>query len=177
MALERPLGNDLSKTVNSFISHLEIANPSYSIHGFGPFLSDVPQRLEQSEILRASARAFTTSVQAIYSDNSTAVQAIKDYGAAITCLRSAFAKSPKEVKSADTLCGVYLLLLAQVSLPPLLSCALRLNEALLPNSISWEQARSIQQLLIGAYCIYCKASLSARIRTRSRRGWLTWHRS
>lgn len=73
---------------------------------------DVPRRLGRSAILSASAKAFSSAVTAVYT-GKTVFQALKDYGAALTCMRNAFASDPGQAAKADTLCGIYLLLLSQ----------------------------------------------------------------
>ncbi|GAO16551.1 hypothetical protein UVI_02023670 [Ustilaginoidea virens] len=75
---------------------------------------DVPRRLGRSAILSASAKAFSSAVTAVYT-GKTVFQALKDYGAALTCMRNAFASDPGQAAKADTLCGIYLLLLSQIT--------------------------------------------------------------
>lgn len=111
----RPLGNELTSTTGAFISTLQISDPKFSVLGFGPFLEDVPCRLGRSQILRTAAMAFSSAVTAVHSRQAT-VQALKDYGTALACMRSSFINDPSQVGKAETLCGVYLLLLSQVCL-------------------------------------------------------------
>jgi hypothetical protein len=113
LAPGRLLVNDVTSTTGAFISTLEISDPKFSVLGFGPFLIDIPRRLEQSRILRTAAMAFSSAVTAVHSRQST-VQAFKDYGAALTCMRSSFINDPIQVTKTETLCGVYLLMLSQV---------------------------------------------------------------
>ncbi|KAK9437531.1 transcription factor Cys6 [Metarhizium brunneum] len=108
----RPLGNELTSTTGAFISTLQISDPKFSVLGFGPFLEDVPCRLGRSKILRTAAMAFSSAVTAVHSRQAT-VQALKDYGTALACMRSSFINDPSQVGKAETLCGVYLLLLSQ----------------------------------------------------------------
>ncbi|KAG5928668.1 hypothetical protein E4U42_000200 [Claviceps africana] len=108
----RPLGNELTSTAGAFISVLAISDRQFAVQGFGPFLTDVPRRLGRSTILSASAKAFSTAVTAVYS-KQTIVEALKDYGAALTCMRNAFIADPSLTTQVETLCGVYLLLLSQ----------------------------------------------------------------
>ncbi|KAG6011279.1 hypothetical protein E4U43_008425 [Claviceps pusilla] len=109
---ERPLGNELTSTAGAFISILSISDRQFAVQGFGPFLTDVPRRLGRSPILNASAKAFSSAVTAIYS-KQTIVEALKDYGTALTCVRNAFIADPSLTTQVETLCGVYLLLLSQ----------------------------------------------------------------
>lgn len=109
----RPFGNELTSTTGAFISTLQITDPKFSVLGFGPFLEDVPRRLEKSPILRTAAMAFSSAVTAVHSSQTT-VQALKDYGTALTCMRNSFINNPSEVTKTETLCGVYLLMLSQV---------------------------------------------------------------
>ncbi|KAG6040172.1 hypothetical protein E4U41_001397 [Claviceps citrina] len=111
-SLERPFGNELTTTTGAFISTLAISDRQFAIQGFGPFLTDVPRRLGRSSILNASAKAFSSAVTAVYS-KQTIVEALKDYGAALNCMRNAFMTDPSLTTEAETLCGVYLLLLSQ----------------------------------------------------------------
>ncbi|KAG5979317.1 hypothetical protein E4U55_005304 [Claviceps digitariae] len=109
---ERPLGTDLTSTAGAFISILGISDRQFAIQGFGPFLTDVPRRLGRSAILDASAKAFSSAVTAVHS-KQTIVEALKDYGAALTCTRNALIADPSLTTQVETLCGVYLLLLSQ----------------------------------------------------------------
>lgn len=108
---ERPLGNELTRTAGAFISILGISDRQFAIQGFGPFLTDVPRRLGKSPILNASAKAFSSAVTAVFS-KQTVVQALTDYGAALTCMRNALIADPSLTTKIETLCGVYLLLLS-----------------------------------------------------------------
>ncbi|KAG5952204.1 hypothetical protein E4U53_001420 [Claviceps sorghi] len=109
----RPLGSELASTAGAFISVLAISDRQFAIQGFGPFLADVPRRLGRNTILNASAKAFSSAVTAVYS-KQTIVEALKDYGAALTCMRNAFIADPSLTTQVETLCGVYLLLLSQM---------------------------------------------------------------
>ncbi|TWU74094.1 hypothetical protein ED733_004626 [Metarhizium rileyi] len=108
----RPPGNELTSTTGAFISILQISDPKYSVLGFGPFLEHVPRRLGRSQILRTASMAFSSAVTAVHSQQKT-VQALKDYGTALACMRSNFINDPSQVGTTETLCGVYLLLLSQ----------------------------------------------------------------
>lgn len=110
---QRPLVNELSTSVGAFISTLQISDRKFSIHGFGPFFDDIPRRIDRSDILNSSAKAFSSAVTAIHSQHSH-VQALRDYGAALTCMRNSFISDPSQVKKPETLCAIYLLMLSQV---------------------------------------------------------------
>ncbi|KAG6010860.1 hypothetical protein E4U21_002528 [Claviceps maximensis] len=95
---ERPLGNDLTSTAGAFISVLAISDRQFAIQGFGPFLTDVPRRLARSSILSASAKAFSSAVTAVHSKH-TIVEALKDYGAALTYRNDPFASQMIDLAS------------------------------------------------------------------------------
>ncbi|KAK2593361.1 hypothetical protein QQS21_008936 [Conoideocrella luteorostrata] len=108
---QRPLGNELTTTAGAFISTLQISDRQFSIQGFGSFFPDVPRRLGKSQILNASAKAFASAVTAVHA-KQTVVQALKDYGTALTCMRNTFISDPSQATKPETLCAAYLMMLS-----------------------------------------------------------------
>jgi hypothetical protein len=65
------------------------------------------------------------------------VQALKDYGTALACMRSSFIADPSQASKAETLCSVYLIMLSQVSLACSWSPSVRLCTLLHCSSQQW----------------------------------------
>jgi hypothetical protein len=96
-----------------FISRLEVQDVRYDVSTFGRFLLLLPQRTYSNEALETAMDAFST---AFSYDNyqGYSINWLRKYNRSIKALRDHL-NTPDKATTAETLCAIYLLLLAQVN--------------------------------------------------------------
>ena len=106
--------NQITQVAGAFISRLEVQDVRYDVSTFGRFLQLLPQRIYSNEALETAMDAFS----AAYSyDNyqGYSINWLRKYNRSIKALRDHL-NTPAKAKTVETLCAIYLLLLAQVSI-------------------------------------------------------------
>lgn len=99
---------------NAFVCMMEVTDVRYDISCYGAFLKQVPSRLGNSPVLDASVTALTHASAALYTRQDHA-EVFQKYGHGLSVLRTALSNA-HESHSADTLCAIYFLMIAEVSI-------------------------------------------------------------
>lgn len=99
---------------NAFVCMMEVTDVRYDISCYGAFLKQVPSRLGNSPVLDASVTALTHASAALYTRQDHA-EVFQKYGHGLSVLRTALSNA-HESHSADTLCSIYFLMIAEVSI-------------------------------------------------------------
>ena len=96
------------------VSNLRTQNLRYDINwAHGPFLDELPKRLEHSEALTEATAAFMLAVPRSRIPFDLARQRLRSYTAAMKATRLALL-NPAEAYSLNTMCAVYFLWVVQV---------------------------------------------------------------
>ncbi|KAH8654422.1 hypothetical protein BGZ60DRAFT_418471 [Tricladium varicosporioides] len=103
--------NGMTMVTGAFCSALSVTDVRYDLSVYGQFFKDIPRRLGENAALDASAGALTAAFNSIYSGNRS-VEAIEKYVHALGTLRASLS-DPVEVKSPNTLCAIYLMIVCQ----------------------------------------------------------------
>jgi hypothetical protein len=109
----RTPSNKITVVTSAMVSVLEVKDIRYDLGVFGEFLKRIPSRLGTNAALDASVKAITTSYASIYSREKP-LEALQSYGQGLKALRICL-NDPVKVRSADTLCAFYLMVICQVS--------------------------------------------------------------
>lgn len=110
-----PLSNDETVAIGAFVSVLQVTDARYDVSGNSGFMQYIPRRLGSNPLLDASANAFVSAYSTVWTGH-TSLQAYSRFGRALRCLRDCVA-DPVKCSTAETLCSMYLILLAQVCIP------------------------------------------------------------
>lgn len=108
-------GNETTTATTALASLLSMADVRYEVVYYGEFLKDLPRRMGTNEVLDASVVALTHGYSAIHTHEPSA-KALGSYVTALKTLRFAL-QDPEKVRKAETLCGIYLIMVCQVRLP------------------------------------------------------------
>lgn len=101
---------------SALLATLEVTDMRYSMSHYIAFLADVPQRLGRSKVLDTAVKAVTVCFPSLYTGERTP-EMLTSFGHALTCLRMSI-EAPDKQASAETLSGMYLIAVCQVSRPP-----------------------------------------------------------
>lgn len=91
---------------------LDMSDVRYEVVYYGEFLKDLPRRMGCNEVLDAAVVALTHGYSAVHTRQPSA-QALGSYVGALKTLRVAL-KDPAKLRNAETLCGIYLIMVCQV---------------------------------------------------------------
>jgi hypothetical protein len=107
--------NVQESTTALMVHKLSIKDLRYDVGwAFGPFISDIPKRLGRSVALDTATQAFVLSLPpSPHARRHPESDALESFTAALKATRLALAH-PTELKSINTLCATYLLLICQV---------------------------------------------------------------
>lgn len=110
-------------TSKLIVSNLRTQNLRYDINwAHGPFLDELPKRIQHSEALTAATAAFMLAVPRSEVPFDLSRQRLRSYSAAMKATRLALL-NPTEAYSLNTMCAVYFLWVVQV-------CAMLLSHML-----------------------------------------------
>ncbi|KAK1149036.1 hypothetical protein N8T08_007713 [Aspergillus melleus] len=90
---------------------LNMSDVRYEVIYYGEFLKDLPRRLGSNAVLDASVVAFTHGYSAIHTHRPSP-EALGSYVHALKTLRFAL-EDPVKTRTAETLCGIYLIMICQ----------------------------------------------------------------
>jgi hypothetical protein len=117
--LSSPPTNELAIITSMFVTALEVTDLRYSLGCYGDFLLHIPQRLGKSDALDASVRALVFTLPYHYNGHLPSA-ALVSYVDALKALRLCLNDKDK-VLTAETLCAIYLIMICQVILRPLVN--------------------------------------------------------
>ncbi|PLB52103.1 hypothetical protein P170DRAFT_377587 [Aspergillus steynii IBT 23096] len=103
--------NAMTTTTTALASLLNMSDVRYEVVYYGEFLKDLPRRMGSNEVLDASIVALTHGYSAIHT-HSPSAEALGSYVHALKTLRFAL-QDPKKTRTAETLCGIYLIMICQ----------------------------------------------------------------
>lgn len=106
-----------------FSAALRIDDPQFDLKCFGDWFARIPTRMGTNELLDNATETFLDAFDDLRSGQQS-LTTLSKYGKALTLLTSALA-DPKQTKSPYTLCSIFMIMIAQVSVPGLKLCPRR----------------------------------------------------
>ncbi|KAI9041470.1 Zn(II)2Cys6 transcription factor domain-containing protein [Aspergillus affinis] len=103
--------NEMTTATTAMATLLNMSDVRYEVIYYGEFLKDLPRRLGSNAVLDASVMAFTQGYSSIHTHRPSP-EALSSYVHALKTLRFTL-EDPAKTRTAETLCGIYLIMICQ----------------------------------------------------------------